>query len=302
MKEYGEVKEFVDLKKYNTYGIGGISKYLVMPEDIDDLSSLIKYLNKENIPWYVLGGGSNVILPDEDFDGVIIKLDKLNRVVIDNDIIIAESGVSLGMFVNTLLDHGFVNYAHLMGIPGTLGGAIVGNAGAYNVSIFDYLISVSIIDADGNKKILNKEDIKYDYRYTEFKGKNSIVVAASFKGIYGDVALVREQIQLNLEKRRNTQPLEYKNAGSVFKNPPEYSAGYLIEHAGLKGLTVGGAKVSEKHANFIINYDNATSRDIIKLIRIIKNTVEDKFNIELNLEQVIVKWEIVYGKSKKEIE
>lgn len=302
MKEYGEVKEFVDLKKYNTYGIGGISKYLVMPEDIDDLSSLIKYLNKENIPWYVLGGGSNVILPDEDFDGVIIKLDKLNRVVIDNDIIIAESGVSLGMFVNTLLDHGFVNYAHLMGIPGTLGGAIVGNAGAYNVSIFDYLISVSIIDADGNKKILNKEDIKYDYRYTEFKGKNSIVVAASFKGIYGDVALVREQIQLNLEKRRNTQPLEYKNAGSVFKNPPEYSAGYLIDHAGLKGLTVGGAKVSEKHANFIINYDNATSRDIIKLIGIIKNTVEDKFNIELNLEQVIVKWEIVYGKSKKEIE
>ena len=302
MKEYGEVKEFVDLKKYNTYGIGGISKYLVMPEDIDDLSSLIKYLNKENIPWYVLGGGSNVILPDEDFDGVIIKLDKLNRVVIDNDIIAAESGVSLGMFVNTLLDHGFVNYAHLMGIPGTLGGAIVGNAGAYNVSIFDYLISVSIIDADGNKKILNKEDIEYDYRYTEFKGKNSIVVAASFKGIYGDVALVREQIQLNLEKRRNTQPLEYKNAGSVFKNPPEYSAGYLIEHAGLKGLTVGGAKVSEKHANFIINYDNATSRDIIKLIGIIKNTVEDKFNIELNLEQVIVKWEIVYGKSKKEIE
>lgn len=302
MKEYGEVKEFVDLKKYNTYGIGGISKYLVMPEDIDDLSSLIKYLNKENIPWYVLGGGSNVILPDEDFDGAIIKLDKLNRVVIDNDIITAESGVSLGMFVNTLLDHGFVNYAHLMGIPGTLGGAIVGNAGAYNVSIFDYLISVSIIDADGNKKILNKEDIKYDYRYTEFKGKNSIVVAASFKGIYGDVALVREQIQLNLEKRRNTQPLEYKNAGSVFKNPPEYSAGYLIEHAGLKGLTVGGAKVSEKHANFIINYDNATSRDIIKLIGIIKNTVEDKFNIELNLEQVIVKWEIVYGKSKKEIE
>ena len=302
MKEYGEVKEFVDLKKYNTYSIGGISKYLVMPEDIDDLSSLIKYLNKENIPWYVLGGGSNVILPDEDFDGVIIKLDKLNRVVIDNDIITAESGVSLGMFVNTLLDHGFVNYAHLMGIPGTLGGAIVGNAGAYNVSIFDYLISVSIIDADGNKKILNKEDIEYDYRYTEFKGKNSIVVAASFKGIYGDVALVREQIQLNLEKRRNTQPLEYKNAGSVFKNPPEYSAGYLIEHAGLKGLTVGGAKVSEKHANFIINYDNATSRDIIKLIGIIKNTVEDKFNIELNLEQVIVKWEIVYGKSKKEIE
>ena len=104
-----------------------------------------------------------------------------------------------------------------------------------------------------------------------------------------------------MEKRRNTQPLEYKNAGSVFKNPPEYSAGYLIEHAGLKGLIVGGAQVSNKHANFIINYDNAKSRDIIKLIEIIKSTVKDKFNIELNLEQVVVKWEKVYDESKKEI-
>ena len=301
MKEYGEVKEFVDLKKYNTYGIGGISKYLVMPEDIDDLSSLIKYLNKENIPWYVLGGGSNVILPDEDFDGAIIKLDKLNRVVIDNDIITAEAGISLGMFVNTLLDRGFVCYAHLMGIPGALGGAIVGNAGAYNVSIFDYLISVKIMDTAGNIIELKKEDIKYDYRYTEFKGKKLIIISATFKGIEGNATNAREQIQLNLEKRRNTQPLEYKNAGSVFKNPPEYSAGYLIEHAGLKGLIVGGAQVSNKHANFIINYDNAKSRDIIKLIEIIKSTVKDKFNIELNLEQVVVKWEKVYDESKKEI-
>ena len=301
MKEYGEVKEFVDLKKYNTYGIGGISKYLVMPEDIDDLSSLIKYLNKEGIPWYVLGGGSNVILPDEDFDGAIIKLDKLNRVVIDNDIITADAGISLGMFVNTLLDRGFVGYASLMGIPGTLGGAIVGNAGAYNVSIFDYLISVKIMDTAGNIKELKKEDIKYDYRYTEFKGKKLIIISATFKGIEGNATNAREQIRVNMEKRRNTQPLEYKNAGSVFKNPPEYSAGYLIEHAGLKGLIVGGAQVSNKHANFIINYDNAKSRDIIKLIEIIKSTVKDKFNIELNLEQVVVKWEKVYDDSKKEI-
>ena len=157
------------------------------------------------------------------------------------------------------------------------------------------------MDTAGNIKELKKEDIKYDYRYTEFKGKKLIIISATFKGIEGNATNAREQIRVNMEKRRNTQPLEYKNAGSVFKNPPEYSAGYLIEHAGLKGLIVGGAQVSNKHANFIINYDNAKSRDIIKLIEIIKSTVKDKFNIELNLEQVVVKWEKVYDESKKEI-
>ena len=301
MKEYGEFLENVDLKKYNTYGIGGYAKYLIKPDTIKHLQDLLKYLNTKKMPWYILGGGSNVIIPDEDFAGVIIKLDKLNKIDFNKDIIKVEAGISLGNFVNDLLNEGYTNFSNLMGIPGSLGGAILGNAGAYNTSIFDDLITVSVMDSSGVIKEYAKEDIQYDYRYTEFKGKKNIIVAAKFKGIKGDVALAREKISENLQKRKNTQPLEYKNAGSVFKNPVKYSAGYLIEHAGLKGLTVGGAKVSEKHANFIINFDNAKSRDIIDLIAVIKRAVEKNFDISLDLEQVIVKWEKLDEESKKEI-
>lgn len=285
-----KVLKSVDLKKYNTYGIGGITKYLVSPSNVDDLEYLLKYLNEQNTFWYILGGGSNVILPDEDFNGVIIRLDKLDEFSIDGDIITAGAGISLGKFVKNMLDNGFTNYGALSGIPGLLGGAIIGNAGAYGVSVFDYLINVTIMDDLGNIRVLEKSDINYDYRYTEFKGGKNIIVAATFQGIRGDVAEELEKISDNMAKRRSTQPLEYKNAGSVFKNPPRASAGYLIEHAGLKGISVGGAKVSEKHANFIINYNNATSNDIKKLIDIIKGEVKKKFNEELELEQVIVKW------------
>ena len=301
MKEYGEVLENIDLKKYNTYGIGGHAKYLVKVDTIKHLEGLLKYLKKEKMPWYILGGGSNVILPDEDFAGVIIKLDKLNKIDFNKDIIKVEAGIPLGNFVNDLLNEGYTNFSNLMGIPGTLGGAILGNAGAYNSSIFDDLISLSVMDSFGVIKKYAKEDIKYGYRYTEFKCKKNIIVAAEFKGIKGDVALAREKIAENLQKRKNTQPLEYKNAGSVFKNPVNYSAGFLIEHANLKGFTIGGAKVSMKHANFIINFDNAKSRDIIDLITVIKKTVKKDFDISLDLEQVIVKWEKLDEESKKEI-
>ena len=290
MKEYGKVLENVDLKKYNTYGIGGIARFLVSPYSVTHLQGLLEYLNSNNIPWYILGGGSNVILPDDDFAGAIISLKKIDQYEVEKDVINVGAGICLGVMVKKMLDDGFTNYGSLMGIPGLLGGAIVGNAGAYGISIFDYLISVTVMDRNGNISILKKDDIKYDYRYTELKNNGVIVIAASFLGIKGSVAEELEKIEDNMQKRKSTQPLEYKNAGSVFRNPPNFSAGYLIEHAGLKGLTIGGAKVSERHANFIINYNNAKSRDIIELIGVIKKEVKLRFNEELKLEQVIVKW------------
>lgn len=290
MKEYGLLLENIDLKKYNTYGIGGTAKYLVSPDSVENLACLLKYLNDMNMPWYVLGGGSNVILPDSNYDGVIIRLDKLDSYEVNGDIIKVGAGIPLGTMVKKMLDDGYTNYGSLMGIPGLLGGAIIGNAGAYGVAIFDYLISVTVMDYDGNIRVLKKESITYDYRDTELKRSNVIIIAAEFMGIKGDVIEEKEKIGENAKKRRDSQPLEYKNAGSVFRNPPSLAAGYMIEHAGLKGYRVGGAKVSEKHANFIINYDNATSRDIIELIEIIKKEVKKRFNVELKLEQVIVKW------------
>ena len=290
MKEYGEILENVDLKKYNTYGIGGCAKYVIYPSSIANLQKLLKYLADKNISWYVLGGGSNVILPDQDFSGAIIKLDKLDKYTVDHDKVIVEAGISLAKFVKNMLDDGYTNYGSLMGIPGLLGGAIRGNAGAYGINIFDYLISVTIMDELGNIRKLKKDDIKYDYRETEFKKQNIIIIAAEFQGVKGDVTLELDNIRENAKKRKNTQPLEYKNAGSVFKNPPGLSAGYMIEHAGLKGITIGGAQVSEKHANFIINYNNATSHDIIGLIELIKKEVKNKYKVELVLEQQQIIW------------
>ena len=290
MNEFGSVLENVDLKKYNTYGIGGIAKYMIFPSSEEKLVKLLDYIKNEKMSWYILGGGSNVLLPDEDYNGVIINLKELNNYEFDKDIINAESGISLGKLVSVMLDAGYTNLSSLMGIPGLLGGAIIGNAGAYGTSIFDYIISVKFIDEDGNIKELNKEEIKYDYRWTEFKEKKVIVLSAKIRCINGNVAEAKEKIKENLEKRRKSQPLEYKNAGSVFRNPPSHAAGYLIEHSGLKGITVGGAMVSEKHANFIINFNNATSRDIIKLVELIKSKVKDVYNVELELEQVKVNW------------
>ena len=290
MNEFGSVLENVDLKKYNTYGIGGIAKYMVFPSSEEKLVKLLDYIKNEKMSWYILGGGSNVIIPDEDYVGVIINLKELNNYEFDKDVINVESGISLGKLVNVMLDAGYTNLSSLMGIPGLLGGAIIGNAGAYGTSIFDYIINVKFIDEDGNIKELNKEEIKYDYRWTEFKEKKVIVLSAKIKCINGNVAEAKEKIKENLEKRRKSQPLEYKNAGSVFRNPPSHAAGYLIEHSGLKGITVGGAMVSKKHANFIINFNNATSRDIINLVELIKSKVKDVYNVELELEQVKVNW------------
>ena len=282
-------EENVDLKKLNTYRIGGTAKYLVKPGDIKALKNTIEELNEKNIKYYVLGGGSNVILPDEDFDGAIIKLDKINTFLIKDSYVFASSGLSLNEFIKKCLDEGYTNFSNLYGIPGSLGGAIVGNAGANESEIFADLCAVLVYE-NGLIKLINKENIKYGYRYTEFKNSNVIVLGAIFKLVSGNVDNAWLMIKENLEKRKKTQPLEYPSAGSVFKNPEGLSAGKLIDECGLKEKTKGGAKVSKKHANFIINENNATSYDIITLINEIKEEVKKQKHVELELEQVIVKW------------
>lgn len=288
------MKEFIvdydiDLKKYNTYRIGGKAKYLIKPNDVFDVVDLIDDLNKNNIKYYVLGGGSNVILPDEDFDGAIIKLDKINDFYLKDDLLFVGAGLSLNSVVKKTLDYEFVNLANLFGIPGTLGGAIIGNAGAYGMCIFDFLVSV-LIYQDGAIKLINKENINYSYRYTEFKNANLIVLGGVFKLQKGDASKAWDTINKNLELRKSKQPLEYPSAGSVFKNPEGQSAGFLIEKSGLKGYKVNDAQVSLKHANFIINLQNAKSCDIKKLINIIKEKVKSESGTLLELEQIIVEW------------
>lgn len=283
------VLENVDLKKYNTYGIGGKAKYLIFPSDINDLKNLIIELNEKNISWVVLGGGSNVIIPDNDFNGAIIKLDKINDFLIDGDNIFLGAGLNLSSAILKLIniDYGFL--APLYGIPGTIGGAVVGNAGANGYSIFDDLLSVLVLK-DNEITAINKDDINYSYRSTEFKNTKTIVLGATFKGQKSDSASSLEYIKELSIARSKKQPLEYPNAGSVFKNPEGLFAGKIIEELGLKNTQINGACVSDKHANFIINLGNAQSSDIIKLIELIKRKVKKEKNIDLELEQIIIKW------------
>ena len=288
MNEFVE-KMNIDLKKYNTYKIGGIAKYLIKPKSVFDLKIIFDDLKSKNIPYLLLGGGSNVILPDTDFNGAIIKLDNLDEVIFKDGFCYAGAGINLNKLIKTCIDNGYVNLAKLYGIPGSLGGAVRGNAGCNNDEIFNHIISVLVYD-DGILKFINKDNINYGYRETSFKKNNMIILGVILKIELGDANKAFEYIKEIFKDRISKQPLEYPNAGSVFKNPEGTSAGKLIDECGLKDLSVGGAKVSNKHANFIINYEFAKSSDIIKLIEEIKKEVKIKKNIDLELEQVIIKW------------
>ncbi len=290
LKAFGDIYENVDLKKYNTYGIGGQAQYLIKPFTVDDLVNLIKFLKTQEVPYFILGRGSNVILPDEDFKGVIIVLDSLKNMVFHDDMVEVEAGCPNALLVNKCLAQSYTNLAFLHGIPGLIGASIRGNAGCYNQEIMEYVIDITILDETGQIKTIKKENLKYSYRYTSLKENHDILIKATLKLIKGDAEAAQLEINENLAKRRASQPLEYRSAGSVFKNPTGLVAGKLIEECGLKGYTIGGAKVSEKHANFIINYQDATSTDIINLINVIKNKVKEEKGIDLELEQEIIKW------------
>ena len=290
LNKFGEVEENASLESYNTYGIITSCKYLVKPKDEEQIYFLVDYLRKNKIKYYILGKGSNVILPDKPFDGVIISLEYFNKIEMNDRHVKAEAGVILGSLVKECVNHNLKGLEYLAGIPGSLGGALYGNAGVKNHTIYDYLNEIVVLR--GNEiDTLFKGDFEVSYRDTEFKKNNDIILRASFYLDEGEKQELENIIKENRLKRQNSQPLEYKNAGSVFKNPDGMFAGKLIEDAGLKGYSIGDAKVSEKHANFIINRGNATSEDIKKLIKKIQDEVKNKFNVELELEQIVVEWD-----------
>lgn len=292
--EYGQIIENANLKNYNTYKIDTNCKYLVLPNTIDKLINLINYLNKNNISYMILGNGSNVILPDEYYNGVIICLKKLDNINIDNNIVEVDAGVMLPKLVLETINNNLKGLEWAYGIPGTVGGSIYGNAGAYLSEIMEFVISVKVLDKNGNIKILNKNDIKYDYRTTSFKEDNNkeyIILSAKLQLEDGNKEESLNKIEDRKQRRIDSQPLNYPSAGSVFRNPnKELPAGKLIEEANFKGYRIGGAEVSVKHANFIINIDNAKSSDIKKLINIIKEKIKEINNIELKCEQEIIEW------------
>ena len=290
--DLGKILTDVNLKDYTTYKVGGICKAMVFPKDIEALISLIKLLKDNNIKFMVLGNGSNVLFSDNVYDGVIIKLSELNHIQVKENHVIAGAGAMIMKVCREAIKHELAGLEFASGIPGTVGGCVYMNAGAYN-SDMGYVVSrVKVLTPKMTVITMVNRELNFHYRTSFFKNhKDYIVLEATFNLQKGNRELLESVVADRKQRRLESQPLEYPSAGSVFRNPPDMYSGKLIEDLGYKGLTKGGAKISEKHANFIINYDNAKAKDIKELIDFIKQEVKDKYNVELHVEQEFINWE-----------
>lgn len=286
-----KIEKDISLSTLTTYKTGGIAKLVVYPNNINNLKQMLKLIHKYNIKYFILGKGSNTLFSDKEFNGVIIKLDKLNNFKIKQTEIYVESGMILSKLVQASVKNELTGLEFAIGIPGTIGGAIYMNAGAYGNNMSNIVKSVIVLNEKFQIKEIPLEKLKFDYRYSIFQAnKNLICVAANIKLEHGNHDEIASKIKENLLKRKNSQPLEYPSAGSVFRNPEGNYAGKIIEELGLKGKIIGGAEISTKHANFIINKNNASSSDILNLIKLVQKEVKDKYKIDLKLEQQLVNW------------
>ena len=286
-----KIEKDISLSTLTTYKTGGIAKLVVYPNNINNLKQMLKLIHKYNIKYFILGKGSNTLFSDKEFNGVIIKLDKLNNFKIKQTEIYVESGMILSKLVQASVKNELTGLEFAIGIPGTIGGAIYMNAGAYGNNMSNIVKSVIVLNEKFQIKEIPLEKLKFDYRYSIFQAnKNLICVAANIKLEHGNHDEIASKIKENLLKRKNSQPLEYPSAGSVFRNSEGNYAGKIIEELGLKGKNIGGAEISTKHANFIINKNNASSSDILNLIKLVQKEVKDKYKIDLKLEQQLVNW------------
>ena len=283
-------KEEISLRNYNTYRVNTICKYLVFPQNIDELKEIISFLKENNVKYYMLGNGSNVIFAMDYYDGVIIKLDNFNKFEYNGNLVTAGSGCSLIKVSLDTIEHGLSGMEFSTGIPGCIGASVAMNAGAYNEDISCILKEATVLTPENDVIIMTKEDLEYSYRNSFLKrNKKYIVLSATFELKEGNIEEMKRIVEERKQKRITTQPLDLANAGSVFRNPEGNHAGALIEKANLKGYNINDAEVSMKHANFIVNKGNATGKDIIELIEKIQKEIKEKDNVELRLEQIIVR-------------
>jgi UDP-N-acetylmuramate dehydrogenase len=270
------------LSKFTWMRVGGSADYYVEPGDRNDLIQIVRYFRENNFPFIILGRGSNVLVSDDGIRGAVINLEgALKGIRLEGDCVIAEAGVWLQKFVDFCIQHGLAGVEMLAGIPGTIGGAVVMNAGAHQGEISDCLVEVEILRGS-EVLVISKQDASFSYRHSAFD--RDVVLSASFRMPTGDKEeLTRRRKELIL-KRNETQPLDLPNSGSMFKNPPNTFAARLIEQAGLKGKRVGNAQVSEKHANFVVNLGDAKATDIVQLLELARRTVYQNSGIQLELE------------------
>ena len=274
---------------HTSYGIGGPVLAYIRPNDKSELIKIIKLMNKNSHKVYYLGSGSNLLVNDKNINAFVITTARaIKDIKIENNTIFADSGVMLGKLVKEAIKHKLTGLESLAGVPGTLGGALKMNAGAWGSEISNYLISVEVIGSDGIIKMLKPTDLKFGYRKSSFSSEE-FILSAQFKlkaSSEDDIKRIKTKAS---EGRIKTQPLKYRSAGSVFKNPrSDLAAGFLIEKAGLKGTKYGDAEISTHHANFFINHGNAKAKEIAYLISLSRKTVYEKYGIMLDLELMTI--------------
>ena len=279
------VKRNVLLKNYTTFKIGGKAKYFFMAKTKKEIISAVSAAKKYNLPFFILGEGSNILVSDEGYKGLVIKI-KNQKSKIKNQRIYTEAGALLGQLVNFAFKNNLAGLEWAIGIPGTVGGAISGNCGAFGRSMADIVKEVEVFDvAESRIKNYELKDCKFSYRDSVFKKKkNLIILSAELQLKKGDKEKIKNRVKEFLEYRKETQPLNFSSVGSIFKNTKKFFAAELIEKCGLKGKAIGNIKISDRHANFIVNSGNGKAKDVIKLIKLIKQKVKNKFGIKLEEE------------------
>lgn len=281
-----KIKYNESMSKHTTMKVGGVADVLVIPNTIDEIINVINYARENNIPVKILGNGSNVIVSDLGIEGIVIKItSNMSSTVVDGEYVTTTAGTTMPKLAGIVKQNLLTGFEFACGIPGTIGGGVKMNAGAYGGQISDVLVSCKYLDNDLNLKEIENKDMNFSYRHSIFTDNPKyVILEAKFKLSKGDFEKIDSQMKENMLARKTKQPLEYPSAGSVFRRPQGYFVGKLIQDSDLRGVSVGGAQVSEKHTGFIVNKENATCEDIKNLIKLIQKTVYDKFAVELKTE------------------
>lgn len=273
------------MSKHTTFRIGGPADFYLCPHSTKEVQQTIQICKEENLPYFILGNGSNLLVSDKGYRGAIIRLWKnFSDISVKDCCITAKAGALLSKVAAEALEEGLTGMEFASGIPGTIGGAVFMNAGAYGGEMKDIIKEVKVLDDQGEVRVLSNEEMKLGYRTSIVKEKGYTVLSAVLQLKKGDVSVIRETMEDLKNRRTSKQPLDMPSAGSTFKRPEGYFAGKLIMDSGLRGFSVGGAQVSEKHCGFVVNKGGATAEDVTALIREVQRRVKEKFGVELETE------------------
>ena len=275
------------MSKHTSFKTGGNARFFVKAYSVNEIKDVLKIVKENKIPLFILGNGTNLLVKDEGFDGIVLQI-KLDNIKIEDNIVTVDAGVKNAVFANKVLEKSLTGFEFASGIPGTIGGAIKMNAGAYGNEMKDIVQEVTYIDFDGNINTISNKQCEFEYRNSIFFKLNCVILQTKLKLEYGNKKEIQNKIKELVIQRKEKQPLEYPNAGITFKRGTDFITAKIIDECGLKGYSIGGAEVSQKHAGFIINKNNATSKDILDLIKYVQSIVKEKTGQEIKLEIEVI--------------